>query len=65
MNYNKLAAGDYTKKEYETVRALVYGFHAVMQEKKRFLRGPITKTEVEYIVKCLEAPDVNLFVRLV
>lgn len=50
-----------TRREYEMYRAKAIVRHDIETNQQKF-RQQITDADVAYMVKALEAPDVNLFV---
>jgi hypothetical protein len=55
-----------TAREYGLYRNKAIARGVVREEmKKAGCRRAINKEDVAYLTKCLEAPDVNLFLRLV
>lgn len=68
MNFEDLRVGyELSAREWNLMKKHLRGTeaqNAVKTQKRPMNRGQITQSEVDFMVKCLEAPDVNLFINL-
>jgi hypothetical protein len=68
MNFEDLRVGyELSAREWNLMKKHLRGTEAkkaVATQKRPMNRGQITQAEVDFMVKCLEAPDVNLFVKM-
>ena len=56
----------FTRQEYEAYKAKAYVRHDVADNRQKFQKNSVIgDAEIAYLRKAMEAPDVNLFVRLV
>lgn len=54
-----------TKKEFERLKALAVAKNDVAENRKKFWRNQITDADIAYMVKAMEAPDVNQFLAVI
>jgi hypothetical protein len=55
-----------TRKEFEKYKALALARNDVDENRKKFWKNSqITDADIEYMKKALEAPDVNLFLKVI
>lgn len=68
MDFGDLRVGyELSAREWNLMRKHLHGTeaqNALKTQKRPMNRGQITQAEVDYMVKAMEAPDVNLFINL-